>query len=106
MAISGPLVTHIHLEAMPNGGAQAGSILLSRIGLMRDLRTDAKSAQPGWHRRAALVVRDNSRNRATIQKAYLHALGNARQSAVLVTPYFAPGRKFRSALISAASRVA
>ncbi|MBR7799643.1 cardiolipin synthase ClsB [Undibacterium fentianense] len=53
---------------------------------------------------AALVIRDNLRNRNTIQKAYLKALGSARRTATLANPYFAPGRKFRNALINAAQR--
>ncbi|MBC3884156.1 cardiolipin synthase ClsB [Undibacterium griseum] len=101
--IHGPLVTHIHLEAEAQW-LRIGSLKLrSRIDLMRDLRADARVASTP-RSRAALVVRDNLRNRATIQKAYLHALGNAHRRAVLVTPYFAPGRKFRRALISAAGR--
>lgn len=106
VAISGPLVTHIHLEADAQWRRAGRLGLLSRIGLIRDLRSDAKVSRSQLRHlsRAALVVRDNLRNRATIQKAYLHALGNARRSAILVTPYFAPGRKFRRALISAASR--
>lgn len=53
---------------------------------------------------AALVIRDNLRNRRTIQRAYLQALGRARKRAWLANPYFAPGRKLRDALASAASR--
>ncbi|MCL1886322.1 MAG: phospholipase D-like domain-containing protein [Betaproteobacteria bacterium] len=53
---------------------------------------------------AGFVVRDNFRNRRTIQRAYLRAMGRARHKIVLATPYFAPGRKFRAALISAAKR--
>lgn len=53
---------------------------------------------------AALVVRDNFRNRRTIQRAYLLALGRARESAFLANPYFAPGRKMRRALEEAALR--
>ncbi len=53
---------------------------------------------------AALVVRDNLRNRLTIQKSYLRALGSARQSAWLANPYFAPNRKLRDALSAAARR--
>ena len=50
------------------------------------------------------MVRDNLRNRRTIQRAYLHALGHAHKSALLVNAYFAPGHKFRRALESAARR--
>jgi cardiolipin synthase len=53
---------------------------------------------------AAFVVRDNFRNRRTIQRAYLLALGRARTSVLLANPYFAPGRKFREALAQAAQR--
>ncbi|WP_061286718.1 cardiolipin synthase ClsB [Herbaspirillum chlorophenolicum] len=53
---------------------------------------------------AGLVVRDNFRNRRTIQHAYLQALGRARESAFLANPYFAPGRKMRRALEEAAQR--
>ncbi len=48
--------------------------------------------------RAAFVVRDNLRNRRTIQRAYLQAIGQAKKSVLLANPYFAPGRKFREAL--------
>ncbi len=53
---------------------------------------------------AGFIVRDNFRNRRTIQKAYLKAMGSARQQILLATPYFAPGRRFRNALASAACR--
>lgn len=53
---------------------------------------------------AGLVVRDNLRNRRTIQRAYLLALAGAQKSAVLANPYFAPGRKLRDALARAARR--
>ena len=53
---------------------------------------------------AGLVVRDNLRNRRTIQRAYLVALAGAKKSAVLANPYFAPGRKLRDALARAARR--
>jgi cardiolipin synthase len=53
---------------------------------------------------AGLVVRDNLRNRRTIQRAYLLALASAKHSAVLANPYFAPGRKLRDALARAARR--
>lgn len=53
---------------------------------------------------AGFVVRDNFRNRRTIQRAYLRAIGQSRCEVMLATPYFAPGRKFRAALIAAARR--
>jgi cardiolipin synthase A/B len=53
---------------------------------------------------AAYVVRDNLTNRGTIQRAYLHAVGKAHTRVIIANPYFAPGRKFRRALVTAAQR--
>lgn len=52
----------------------------------------------------AFVARDNLTRRRTIEKAYLHAIGRAREEVVLANPYFVPGRKLRRALVSAAER--
>ena len=101
--VMGPLVADIHKEVYAQWRKLGKLNLRSRFALLRHLRADAK-ASGKQITAAALVVRDNLRNRATIQKAYLHALGTARSRAILVTPYFAPGRKFRRAMISAASR--
>lgn len=101
--VNGPLVRIIHREL------EAQWMRLSRIGLR--LRWDLLREQ---HRRvptaeaetalAGLVVRDNLRNRRTIERAYLQTLGRARESVWLANPYFAPNRKLRVALIAAAAR--
>lgn len=101
--LTGPLVAQVHQEAEAQWRKLGRLKLLTRFALMRHLQTDAKAARTQMTA-AAFLVRDNLRNRSTIQKAYLQALGTARQRAVLATPYFAPGRKFRRALITAASR--
>lgn len=103
VSVLGPLVHQVHLEVESQWRKTGHLDLISRLTLLRSQQQDAKNLMPQLSR-AALVVRDNFRNRATIQKAYLHALGNAHHHAILVTPYFAPGRKFRRALIAAASR--
>jgi cardiolipin synthase A/B len=54
--------------------------------------------------RAALVLRDNLRNRARIERAYRRAIGRAREEIIIANAYFVPGRKMRDALISAAQR--
>ena len=54
--------------------------------------------------RAAFVVRDNLRQRRTIERAYIEALHRARQRILIVTPYFYPGADFRRALCQAARR--
>jgi cardiolipin synthase len=53
---------------------------------------------------AAFVVRDNLRQRRSIERAYVEAVLRARERVDLVTPYFYPGRLFRRALIRAAQR--
>ena len=53
---------------------------------------------------AAFVLRDNLRQRRTIERAYIDAFRAARQRVDLVTPYFYPGHAFRRALRDAARR--
>jgi cardiolipin synthase len=54
--------------------------------------------------RAALVLRDNLRNRSRIERAYRRAIGHAQQEIIIANAYFVPGRKMRTALIAAAKR--
>ena len=54
--------------------------------------------------RAALVLRDNVRNRSRIEKAYRRAIGAARHDIIIANAYFMPGGKLRRALILAANR--
>ena len=53
---------------------------------------------------AAFVVRDNLRQRRSIERAYIEAVLRARERVDLVTPYFYPGQRFRRALFRAAQR--
>jgi cardiolipin synthase len=54
--------------------------------------------------RAAFVVRDNLRQRRTIERAYIEAFGRARTRIDLACPYFYPGRQFRRTLREAVRR--
>ena len=101
--VKGPLVDQIHLEAQAQWTRAGHLNLVRRIGLFREMwrQPPSEGARP---MRAAFVVRDNLRNRRTIQRAYLQAIGQARKSVLLANPYFAPGRKFREALAQAAKR--
>ncbi|MCA3217978.1 MAG: cardiolipin synthase ClsB [Burkholderiales bacterium] len=54
--------------------------------------------------RAALLLRDNLRNRSTIERAYLRAIEDAREEVMLANAYFLPGRRFRAALRDAVAR--
>jgi cardiolipin synthase len=53
---------------------------------------------------ATLLLRDNVRNRARIERAYLKAIAGARSEVLIANAYFLPGRKLRSALVHAAKR--
>lgn len=103
VAVRGPLVLTIQKEAQAQWARLGKLSLIKRIGLYRELRKVNKTATQNMVQ-AGFVVRDNLRNRATIQRAYLQALGRARKSVLLANPYFAPGRKFRHALARAAER--
>lgn len=61
-------------------------------------------ALPAARAKAALLLRDNLRNRARIEQAYLRAIGRARQEIVIANAYFVPGGRLRRALIQAAQR--
>ncbi len=101
--VRGPLVAQIHDEARGQW-LRAGRLgLKQRIALFKESRK-LPATSCAYPARAAFVVRDNLRNRSTIQRAYLQALGRAKHSVLLATPYFAPGRKFRKALAHAAQR--
>ncbi|NMM37209.1 MAG: cardiolipin synthase B [Glaciimonas sp.] len=101
--VQGPLVNVIYDEARAQWARLGKMPLIARLELFQELRSalPTRSNQPVL---AGLVVRDNLRNRRTIQRAYLQALGGARKSALLANPYFAPGHKFRRALAAAAAR--
>jgi cardiolipin synthase len=54
--------------------------------------------------RAALLLRDNLRNRVGIERAYLRAIGRAREEVIIANAYFVPGARMRRALANAARR--
>jgi cardiolipin synthase A/B len=54
--------------------------------------------------RAALLLRDNLRNRTRIERAYRRAIGNAREEIIIANAYFVPGGRLRHALVAAARR--
>lgn len=60
------------------------------------------AAVPG--QQAALVLRDNVRNRTRIERAYRQAIGEAQHDIIIANAYFLPGRKLRKGLIHAAKR--
>jgi len=103
VSIIGPLVDDVHAEVIAQWERQSEQTLRRRLGHIRQWYASRLSV-PWQVAEAALVVRDNLRNRVAIERQLLQALGRAQHSAVLVTPYFAPGRKLRRAMMHAASR--
>lgn len=55
-------------------------------------------------KQAALVLRDNLRQRRSIERSYLRAIGRARQDVLMANAYFFPSRKLLKALSHAAGR--
>ena len=67
-------------------------------------RSAAEVGVPDGAISAALVLRDNLRNRNRIERAYYKAIGEARTEVLIANAYFVPGARMRRALIHAARR--
>ncbi len=78
--------------------------LLQRLRMPRPVHATNQPPQVLPPVCAAFVLRDNLRQRRTIERAYIDAIRSARQRVELVTPYFYPGHAFRRALRDAARR--
>lgn len=104
VSVSGPLVQTIHAEVLAQWQRLGPRPLRTRLESFRQYVSSRQAWRAVEVAEAAFVVRDNLRNRKAIQRALLQALGRARSSALLVTPYFAPGRKLRRAMVHAAQR--
>ena len=76
--------------------------LATRLRIVRPHRAAQPDDQPPVN--LAFVVRDNLRQRRSIERVYMEAIQHARERIDLVTPYFYPDRQFRVALINAAQR--
>ena len=77
--------------------------LLRRLRMPRgrDLVIGGANLQP---MQVAFVLRDNFRQRRTIERSYIDAIRAARTRVDLMSAYFYPGREFRRALRHAAKR--
>jgi cardiolipin synthase A/B len=114
--VTGPLVRQIEdtmsrlwqrMEAMRDmRGAWLTGALQSLRASGRASAFDVRAvpAPHGGGSRAALVLRDNLRNRASIERAYRRAIGRAHEEILIANAYFVPGRKMRHALVAAAQR--
>jgi cardiolipin synthase len=124
VALSGPLAGAVHATARAMWArahlwrgwreevralARSQRPVQQALALVRELRganpaaARAAAAQPEPVR-AAFLVRDNVRQRRTIERSFVEAIRHARTRVDLAVPYFYPGRSFRRALRAAARR--
>ena len=119
VAVRGPLVADAH-NAMEQFWRRLQTTRQLEQGQFQEVRRSleqllvaplqANSAQTtetageagGIH--AALLLRDNLRNRRLIERAYRQAIAHARVEVVIANAYFLPGIKLRRALIHAVQR--
>ncbi len=100
--VEGPIVTDMH-AAMRRLWKL---VEWTRVGRRVGPRMDACPPPPAYPggQRAAFLVRDNLRNRRTIEDAYLEAIEAAQREILIANAYFLPGRRFRRELRVAAQR--
>jgi cardiolipin synthase A/B len=116
LRVEGPLVQQMHLtmqrqwariEALGElkRARWSDAFVLWRAGRPGSAQA-APPAQPQGDSnvRAALLLRDNLRNRTVIERSYLRAIGRAREEIIIANAYFVPGGRMRRALINAARR--
>jgi cardiolipin synthase len=110
---SGPLVDEMgeamqrlwqRLQPMLGREGRLAGALFARAALHAAMPPATAPGPMAGLARAALVLRDNLRNRASIEKAYLRAIGQARNEIVIANAYFVPGGRMRRALVAAARR--
>lgn len=109
--VRGPLVAQIALAsarlwfriAQRRGLRETANAFAEVETLTRGARLARGDIQPDGVP-AALLMRDNLRNRRTIEREYLYALGSARHDVILANAYFLPGHKMRRALLACRER--
>lgn len=112
--VQGPLVVDVHRTMRQFWGRLQATRQLERMewaqakaSLLRAAeaaRTQPAGLGDGAGSLAALVLRDNVRHRARIERVYRKALGAAQSEVIIANAYFLPGGKLRRALMHAARR--
>ncbi len=117
--VQGPLVADVHATMVQLWGRLQATRQLERLewrSAQQSLREAHASTfftttgeghtlpMEGGGTHAALLLRDNVRNRARIERAYRKAIAAARDEVLIANAYFIPGTKLRHALILAARR--
>ena len=109
VAVRGSVVTDV-LNAVTHlwwlvSWSQLKSRYVRRVALFKPASSTPASSTPVSSNPAAeLVLRDNLRNRHTIETAYLEAIKNATERIIIANAYFLPGKKLLQALMDAAGR--
>jgi cardiolipin synthase len=115
LRVEGPLVAEMHDTMVRQWQRIEGLGKLKRaqwtgaFELLRAARVhhEERAAEPppgDSNVRAALLLRDNLRHRAIIERSYLRAIGHARTEIIIANAYFVPGGRMRRALVNAARR--
>ncbi len=101
VCVQGPLAAAVQEAVRQLWSSVHWASLRRRLGRLR-----ARLRRPPLadNRPAALLLRDNLRNRHKIEAAYLRAIRGAQREIVLAHAYFLPGRAVRRALLHAAQR--
>ena len=97
-------VTSIAREAQPLANAKR---LIRRLRMTQNRELTGPrslSAATLEPMHAAFVLRDNFRQRRTIERSYIDAIRRSHTRVDLISAYFYPGREFRRALVEAAQR--
>lgn len=115
--VTGPLVRQVHALLAQFWGRLQGAERLREADWLqawRDLeaahadldRAMGAQLRLGGQRgvKAALLLRDNLRNRSGIERAYRKAIAAAREDIIIANAYFLPGRKLRQSLLLAVRR--
>lgn len=115
--VTGPLVAEVHATMQQLWFQLQGLRDIRQRdfkGAVRSFRAATLAVQPvvatendagvSGNSRAALVLRDNFRNRSRIERAYRKAIASAHSEIVIANAYFLPGSKLRRALEMAARR--
>jgi cardiolipin synthase A/B len=115
LRVAGPLVEEMRATLVRQWSriVALGHLKRARWSGAVELWRSATSRFPAWatdeeqghaNVRAALLLRDNLRHRAIIERAYLRAIGHAREEILIANAYFVPGRRMRRALVNASRR--
>ena len=119
--VTGPLVADVHAATVQFWARLQATRQLRELHFQQAAHTLAAALQAsarsesgfvdsalsaGAHAavRAALVLRDNLRNRTRIERTYRKAIADARHDVLIANAYFLPGAKLRKALVAAARR--